>query len=151
MSYAFDYDKAGFCAKCHTPVCEFDGYNNITQAPIVKKILPNFRSEFFLLDNGSQLKVTLCADCFDNLKPDHCQEIMESVINAEKQSGDLYVSLAEQGIASFHGIAPTWTKEKAEECVNNMKARRILNCPSRGWSDNERKKIKVQREDKLKL
>ena len=68
-----EYDKPGYCAKCHEPIAEFDGANNIV------RINGNAAEAWFTLDDKSKMRVMLCLGCKESLKPADTLPIMESV------------------------------------------------------------------------
>jgi hypothetical protein len=68
-----EYDKPGYCAKCHEAIAEFDGANNIV------RINGNAAEAWFTLDDKSKMRVMLCIHCKQNLKPEDTIHIMDSV------------------------------------------------------------------------
>lgn len=75
-----DYDKPGYCALCHAQVADFEG-TLPNGCPQVIRLRPNFDQVRVLLDDNSQMDVTLCKTCKESFSAEHAGPLMESVIN----------------------------------------------------------------------
>lgn len=129
-------DRPGFCAKCHTPIAEFNGSNEYGN-PIIVKLLPILRTIFFRLDNGSQLIVTLCVDCEETIDPSDSAQIMESVINGWQYEVD----------SQLHH----WEEDKKIEHMKTFGKRFITDRTDKRWNDEQIKRITKPDKKKLRL
>ena len=124
-----DYDKPGFCCKCHTEIAEFSG-SDANGNMIISRLLGNADSAVFVLDDGSKMEVALCLNCKDSLQPEDVKEIMKSVVKGwrhelgflkwdeEKKTKhmDKYSKL---DITDRHDLK--WTKEEKQRLKNKDK------------------------------
>lgn len=68
-----EFDKAGYCVKCHCAIAEFDGDQKVV------KLLGTADTADFELDDGSIMRVAVCTECREKLKPLDTLQIMEAV------------------------------------------------------------------------
>ena len=85
--FKVDYAFPGLCSLCFTEIAEFEGSNSLGR-PIITKLKGNFREITVLLDDNSKMKVSLCEDCFENIKPEDMGELMENEINGWQKEVD---------------------------------------------------------------
>ena len=116
-----DFDMPGYCVKCHKQIADFDG-SLPNGNPRITKLSGDFNEATFLLDDGSSMKVAICTDCKNALKPEDAGTIMESVIKGwdheiknslkwEKKDRDSYMKkYGGREIVSRHDV-PWETKD----------------------------------------
>lgn len=117
-----EFDKAGYCCKCHVAIAEFDGDQKIV------RLLGSYRLVDFLLDDKSVMRVALCEECKAGLQPEHTTEIMESVYKGWVFEMEHYLKWPEERRKAYtksygkkfivgreDGVR--WTKESIEKAV----------------------------------
>jgi hypothetical protein len=109
--FGVEHAFPGICSCCYTEVAEFNGSKN--GKPIVTRYLPNYFGLVTVLDDGSQMTITLCSDCAQDLKKKDYKKIMTSEI-----AGWEY---------ELTNCLRTWTKEKKQEYRNRYFKRFIKN------------------------
>ena len=127
-------DIPGYCVKCHNQVADFDG-SLPNGNPRIVRLMPTFCSVNFRLDNGSQMLVAMCVDCRDKLAPEDTEIIMEAVINGWQREMDQ--------------IVEGWEDQKKLDYMASYSQRSIIDRLDKRWSDEEVKRVKPPREDKL--
>lgn len=89
--FNIDYAFPGLCSLCHDEIAVFEGSRQIKDGifrPIIKRILGKARTMQVELDDGSAMTVPLCKKCFNDIKPEDMQELMESEINGWQHEVD---------------------------------------------------------------
>lgn len=117
-----EYDKAGYCSKCHTAIAEFDGANNI------KRLLGKSSTFQVRLDDKSLMTVQICDKCKINLKPEDTTHIMESVIKGWEFDCD---SLILKGAVRVDGRK--WDEKLKEEHMDRYSKRYIMERTDKFW------------------
>ena len=127
MSNQFGVNHAfpGICSSCYTEVAEFRGSHS-NGKPIIVRYLPNYFGLITVLDDGSQMTITLCSDCANSLAKKDYKKIMKSEI-----AGWEY---------ELTNCLKTWTREKKQEYRKNY-FKRFIKEHIKG--DKPRRKRKV--------
>ena len=131
--FKVDYDFPGLCCLCHCEIAEFNG-SHPNGRPKIKSLKSNFHTAFVTVNDGSKMKVSLCMDCFFDLKPEDMKAMMESVINgwgAEVERLD------------------NWNIEKKTAYMDEYSGKFITNREDFPYSDDQI--VKIKRPDKKKL
>lgn len=131
-----DFDKAGFCVRCHDPVAEFNG-SRADGSMIITKLLPTLRMATVLLDDGSQMRVAMCDRCYETFTPEHSAEIMESVINGWQWELD--------------NLLTHWDESFKKAYMGNMAKRHITDRSDKNWTENEKRAIEKPDTKKLRI
>lgn len=130
-----EFDKAGFCCKCHQPVAEFNG-SRPDGSMIITRLLPNCEMVDYRISNGSILKVCICTECKPKLLPEDSGEVMENVINGWQWELDNLVAMEEH---------------RKNEIMKDASKLHITSRVDKNWSEEEHKKIKKPDKKKLKI
>jgi hypothetical protein len=125
-----EYDKAGFCARCHTVMAEFDGFG-VDQTPNITRWLGIATKVRVVLDDGSKMDISMCQPCVQTLEPKDCGPLMESVIR-----GWHWEVLNKM---------PKWTPEQKEAYMEQYRKRYITNRDDLPWNAESAKKLKKPR------
>ncbi len=118
MSDTSNIDKFGHCVICHKNLLT----KRIVDGRQVDMFLPIYSDTMFLLNNGSQMQVTICTVCketTDLSDPQVHSDIMDAVqkgwqleTQIKQESGD-----------------PEWTADKRDAYISNM-SKLSIDCPS---------------------
>ncbi len=116
-----EYDRAGFCVLCHQQIALFDTVDLATggKAMTVVKWLGVAREEFFVLNDGSQMKVMMCVDCQEKMTPKDIPTIMLSVYKGWK------FEIEETG---------RWPEFKKKDYLEKYGLKFITKRPSKSWN-----------------
>lgn len=99
MSNTDDIDKYGHCVICHKNLLS----KRVVDEKIVDMFLPIYDHTFFMLNDGSQMQVTICKPCknsIDLTDIDVHKDIMESV----QKGWDLDKRMADNPLWESHRI-----------------------------------------------
>jgi len=108
-----EYDKPGYCAKCHKAIAEFNGDQKIV------RLLGDADWAEFRLDDNSLMRVTLCRECKTNLQPEDTPSIMESVYKGWKFEIEHYLK---------------WDDEKKRKHLDRYAQRLIVGREDKHWT-----------------
>ncbi len=137
--FGVDYAFPGVCSLCHDEIAAFEGSRQIRSGvfrPIIKRILGKARTMQVELDDGSTMTVALCKKCFEDIKPDDMQELMESEINGWQHEVD--------EVTNFND-------EKKIKHMKKYAKRFITDRIDPRFSKEDKAKIKKPRKSKLKV
>lgn len=115
MSFNPEFDKAGYCTKCHVPIAEFDGANNIV------RLLGNSRTMQVRLDDKSLMNINVCELCKDSIKPEDTPDLIDSCIRGWDFECDV---LIEKGVVRVDGRK--WDKSLKDEHMKVYGTRYIV-------------------------
>ena len=135
--FNIDYAFPGLCSLCHTEIADFEGSRQIRDGvfrPIIKRLKGIAREADVKLDDGSIMHIAMCKTCYKNFKPEDMQALMESEINGWQHEVDEVVN---------------WKDEKKIDHVKQYSKRFIIDRVDKEWNEDEKKKIKKPRTDKL--
>jgi len=82
--FNIEYAFPGLCSLCHVEIAEFNGSNKYG-TPNIVKLKSNYREGVVRLDDGSNMRVTLCNECED-FTPKQAGKLMESEIEGWRHS-----------------------------------------------------------------
>lgn len=102
-----DIDKFGHCVVCHQNLLT----KRVVDGKVVDMFLPTYDETMFLLDNGSQMQVTICKTCketTDLFDPTVHDNIMQAIQKGWELETKLLVD------------NNTWTKEHGDNYLNTM-------------------------------
>lgn len=136
--FGIDYAFPGLCSYCHSEVAEFNGSAEVLPGvfrPVIKRLRPNFRQYNFVLNNSSIMTVSLCSECYDEIKPEHMGELMESEINGWHKEVD--------------ELCPKWDEAKKKSHMDKHEKLEVVGSDTRPWTEQEMKNITKPRLDKL--
>ncbi len=112
-------DKFGHCVVCHKNLLT----KRVVDGKIIDMFLPIYSDTVFLLDNGSQMQVTICKICKESTDlndPQVHSEIMEAVMKGWELETKMLVADEKQ---------PDWTEEKGKKYLDTM-AQLNIDCNS---------------------
>lgn len=67
-----EYDRPGYCARCHECIAEFNGKDIVS-------LLGCATTVDFILDDNSSMKVSVCEDCKNKMTIEDIPSIMQSI------------------------------------------------------------------------
>lgn len=105
-----DIDKFGHCVVCHQNLLT----KRVVDGKLVDMFLPTYDETFFLLNNGSQMQVTICKTCkssTDLFNKDVHNNIMAAVQKGWQLETKMLV--ADEKLSE-------WTLEKGKEYLDTM-------------------------------
>lgn len=134
----FDIDHAwpGICSLCFEEIAEFNGSNEYGK-PKISKLKGKYKEKKVILNDGSRMSISLCRDCFENLKPKDICEIMESEINGWAK--EINTCLKDK-----------WTKERRDSVLKKYSDKYIIDLESATFGLKAQLEIKKPRKSKLK-
>lgn len=103
-------DRFGFCVLCHKNLLT----KKVVDGKVVDMFLPIYDETIFLLNNGSQMQVTICKICKssnDLNDPKMHSNIMDAVQKGWELETKMLVSDEK---------LPDWTEEKGKEYLSKM-------------------------------
>lgn len=118
-----DIDSYGHCVCCHKNLLT----KRVVDGKVVDMFLPTYDETMFLLDNGSQMQVTICKPCKEVTDLSDAKvhsDIMEAVMKGWELETKMLVADDKQ---------PDWTAEKGQEYLDKM-AERSIDCNSSDMS-----------------
>lgn len=115
-----DYDKFCHCVLCHKHLIT----ERVVGNHIEKVFTPDKDETIFLLDDGSQMRVTICKKCKDGLTDKEYDKVMKSVIKGWQKEMDML---------------PHWSKQKKKDYMDRYSKKKIL-CKTEGLDDEIVKK-----------
>lgn len=104
--FSIKHSFPGICAKCFTEVAEFKGSTKEGK-PIIKRFLPNFVAVDFLLSDKSQMTITLCLECANDI--------------GEKDYLDLMVSECGGWEWEINTLLKQWTEQQKSDYLTRYK------------------------------
>lgn len=93
----------GICSLCFKEVAEFNGSDK-NGKPNITRFLPSYFGLISMLDDGSQMTITLCNDCAKDLKKKDYKKIIKSEIDGWEYE--------------LTNCLKTWTNEQKQEYRN---------------------------------
>ncbi len=118
-----DYDKAGYCVKCHDTVIEEKVINGILQ----EVLKTNYDTTQFLLNDNSKMRVVICKPCKAKLTDKDYAYVMNSVIKGWEKE--------------VEGLSH-WSSERKKDYMDNY-CKKVIITKSEGVSDRQlEKKLK---------
>lgn len=109
---SLEYDKIGYCCKCHIKVAEVCDKN--------VKLMPIYREAIFLLNDQSKMKIALCEECYGTLK---------------KEDSDLIMSSVKRGWYKEVEGFNHWTREKKDSYMDTYNSKSILDRVDSHWKE----------------
>ena len=132
-----DRDKFGHCVKCHDYLLR----EVIDRGKVVLARTVDFDTEMLLLDDTSQMRVTICKKCKEELKDEDFPELMESVVAGWEWETDQLVADENK---------PQWTAVEKKEYMDRHRSLGVVTRPQ-GISKTEiGKRVKKFKKDKVK-
>ena len=138
--FGIDYAHPGFCSLRHEEIAVFEGSRQLKSGvfrPILKRLLGIARTAVIKLDDKSEMTVALCKTCFNSLKPEDMQPLMESEINGWQHEVD--------------DVTQNWSKSHKIDYMKKYSKRFATNRVDKTWNRTQRLKIKKPRKSKLKV
>jgi len=138
--FGVNYSFPGLCSLCHREIAEFEGSRQIVSGifrPIIKRILGIARTAEIKLDDKSNMTVALCKFCYNNLKPEDMQPLMESEINGWQHEVD--------------EIAIRFDLPGRIKYMRRYSKRFAIARVDKRWTNTQRLLIKKPRRSKLKV
>lgn len=103
-------DRFGHCVGCGENLL----VKRVVNGRVVDMFKPIYDHTIFLLDNGSEMQVTICKKCKSTLDL-NCSKVQEDIMEACIKGWDL-----ESKILVEDESKPEWTKERANEYMKDM-------------------------------
>lgn len=103
-------DKFGHCVVCHKNLLT----KRVVDGKVIDMFLPFYDDTMFLLDNGSQMQVTICKHCKadkDLSDPKVHRDIMDAVMKGWELETKMLVADEKQ---------PQWTEEHGKNYLETM-------------------------------
>ena len=138
--FNIEHAYPGLCSLCHREIAAFDGSYEVQDGitrPRITRILGIARTAIIHLDDRSTMTVALCKTCFNALKPEDMQELMESEINGWQKEVD-HAAIGFDKAAKIR-----YMKKYSKRYATGRK--------DKPWTGDQKKKIKKPRKGKLKI
>lgn len=119
MSNTDNIDKFGHCCVCHKNLLT----KRVVDGHVIDMFLPEYDDTVFLLNNGSQMQITICKNCkeISDLSDEKLhQNIMEACMKGWELETKMLVADEKQ---------PDWTEEHGEKYLDKM-SQLSINCNS---------------------
>jgi len=103
-------DKFGHCCYCSAYLLT----KRVVDGKVVDMFTPNYDQTTFLLDNGSQMQITLCKKCKSSIDLNSA-EVHTDIMNAVMKGWEL-----ESNALVADETKPEWTAEVGEKYLSDM-------------------------------
>ncbi len=114
-----DIDKFGHCCVCHKNLM----VKRVVDGKVADMFTPFYDETVFLLNNGSQMQVTICKTC-KSANDLSDRKVHNNIMAAVMKGWELETDLLVKDESN-----PEWTKEKGEQYLDNMR-KLSINCNS---------------------